>query len=137
MTKYTKPNRDFEQELLEIKKNHDFKLNLIKTNTLSLFEACRDLIIFNIRRSLIVGSKPYVRDIVINSLDEIIPNISSDINFEYRCERGLDGMSSIVTLFSSTYFDNNDLDCGTFIELVLNHIRGVFIIDHSQRIKEK
>lgn len=136
MTKYTKPNRDFEKELLEIKKDHECKLKLIKINTLSLFEACKELIVFNIRKSLVVGVNPYVRCVMIESLNEIIPNIGQYIDYQHYAVRGIDGMYSISTFFSSAYFDDNNLDCDVFLDLVLGHIRRNFIVDYNQCIKE-
>ncbi|WP_347220348.1 hypothetical protein [Chryseobacterium sp.] len=137
MTNYIKPDRDFEKELLDIQDEYSAKNMRITENTLNLFDASKDLILFNIRKNSIIGKLRNMGDVIRCSLRDIDRSI--DIDYSYYSSIGMDRKYSVSWFISSTYFDNNELCVNKFLDLAIKHtLENGFIIDvPTGNIKEK
>ena len=128
--------RNLEQELICIEKEYKENKKLIQRNTFDLFEKCKDLIIFHVRKNLILEKAVQVEMVMRCALVDVLGDKVLD-NFDYKhsFHRCVDGLWSCSTFFLSWYFIENKLDSSDFLELVVSHIKGCgFNIDYSQTV---
>ena len=75
--------RNFEEELSEIKKEHINEKKLIELNTKNLIENSKELVLFYVKRELILENKPTIEGVILYVLGEIYGDAVFN-NFKYH-----------------------------------------------------
>lgn len=129
--------RNFEEELSEIKKEHINEKKLIETNTKNLIENSKELVLFYIKRELILENKPTIEGVIRYVLGEIYGDAVFN-NFNYRCSvlRGFDGYSSkMVRFFSYFLLSEAKVDGYGFRDGIIEIINNFgFIVSFEEEI---
>ncbi|QEP53188.1 hypothetical protein BS46_gp06 [Acinetobacter phage BS46] len=129
--------RNFEEELSEIKKEHINEKKLVETNTKNLIENSKELVLFYIKRELILENKPTIEGVILYVLGEIYGDVVFN-NFNYQCSvlRGFDGSSSkMVTFFSYFLLSEAKVDGYDFRDGIIEIINSFgFIVSFEEEI---
>lgn len=128
--------RDLEQELIDIEKEHNANKALINKNTIDLFEKCRELIIFHVKKNLILENITQVENIMKDTLVDVVgEKVLYGFDYSHKYGLGIDGGEYSGTMFLSWYFIENKLDDFGFLDMVISHIKeNGFNIDYRQVI---
>lgn len=129
--------RNFEEELSEIKKEHINEKKLIELNTKNLIENSKELVLFYIKRELILENKPTIEGVIRYVLGEVYGDAIFN-NFSYRCSvlRNFDDYSSkMVTFFSYFLISEAKVDCYGFRDGIIEIINDFgFIISFEEEV---
>ncbi|UYL86065.1 hypothetical protein [Acinetobacter phage vB_AbaM_BP10] len=117
---------DFAKELIEIKENHELAKKMAKANTIDLFDRCKDLIIFNIKKNHIQEKPIYFEDAMLKSLKEVVgDSVLNGWCYASEANKGIgDGLWCKTQFFAPMWFSERRLDPNLFLKLCSDHIEA-------------